>query len=125
MARLTFGGLDLSPFAPGFDSEIARRWGVHTIPGQRGALQEDLGDGTLETTVQLAFVKVDDYNKVLDALDKKPRADLVHPRRGTRRSVVRRIREAVKWTQQGEEVTVVTLTFADAALSEPDQFRGG
>ena len=42
MSKLAFKAgnetLELWRYAPGFDSEIARRWGKHVIPGQRGQL---------------------------------------------------------------------------------------
>jgi hypothetical protein len=116
--------LELWRYAPGFDSEIARRWGRHVIPGQRGQLMEDIGDGSLSTPMQLTFKDLADYEKIMSPLTKSPRGQLVHPLRGTRRAVLTRVRESMKWTQRGE-MTVVDLTFEDAALSEPDQFNAG
>lgn len=128
MSKLAFKAgnetLELWRYAPGFDSEIARRWGKHVIPGQRGQLMEDIGDGSLSTPVQLTFTTIDDYNKVMRPLTSSPRGQLIQPLRGTRRSVLTHVRESMRWTQRGE-VTVVDLTFEDAALSEPDQFKAG
>lgn len=118
------GDLDFSKFAPGFDSEVARRWGRHPIPGQRGQLLEDLNDGSLSTSVQCVFFDLSDYNQYMDALAKYPRGQLVHSRRGTRRSALTKVHESVRWTQRGE-ATIVDLTFEDAALSEADQFKAG
>ena len=123
-AQLAFGQLNLSAYAPGFDSEVARRWGRHPIPGQKGQLLEDIGDGSLGTNVTCVFHDRDKYAELMDALTKKPRDYLTNPRRGTRYSAITRIKESVRWTQRGE-VTIVDLSFEDAALSTPDQFKGG
>jgi hypothetical protein len=97
------------------------------IPGQRGALQEDMGDGSLGTSITLQFAGAtaqQDYDEVLKLFQRNRREDLVHPLRGTRRSIWRRWREEQRWTQQGN-ATIVEVSFEDAVLSEPDQLTQG
>jgi len=124
MTRLAFAGKDLSKWNPGLTSELAGKWGEHVIPGQRGKLQEDLGDGALLTTVQLAVTSLSDYRDILQHLTKTRRGTLLHPRRGAKTMVLKRIREEVRYTERGD-ATLLDLTFEEAALSEPDQLQGG
>jgi hypothetical protein len=130
--RITYtpdGGVerDLGQYAPGFESSIQGRWGKHPIPGNTGDLKEDLGDGSLSTTVQLQFVgtKANDYYAVVKDLTTKRRGVLLHPRRGSRPTVVMSIRERCDWTMQGNETTIVDVTFEDAVLNTASQFAAG
>ena len=126
MAYLSYGGMKLSDYMPGFESELPRVWGEHRIPGQRGKLLEDLGEGSLATSVVLQFVgaKRNDYTKVAEHFQKNPRADLVHPLRGTRRTAWKRWREKQEFTKAGDAV-IVEISFEDAVLSQPDDFKAG
>lgn len=121
---LKFAGVDLGRYAPGVDSEKRGKWVGHSIPGQSGLLQEDLGDGAWADTVQLALMTQADYDAVIPVLERNRRSDLETPRHGTRRAVLKRIRESVLWTQRGEAV-LATLEFEDAALNQPDNARRG
>lgn len=118
---------NLGRYAPGFKSGIQGRWGRHPIPGQRGDLKEDLGDGSLQTTVRLQFVGpvANDYYFVVMMLTKHRRGVLYHPRRGARQSVVVSISEEVDWTTQGNESTFVDVVFEDAALNVASSFKAG
>jgi len=119
--------INLGRWAPGFTSEIDGKWGVHQLPGQRGQLMEDLGDGALITPVQLIFsgpTAITDYNTVLDAITKTRRGTLMHPRRGKKNVIVRKVREEVRWTERGD-TTIVDITFEESTLNQPDQFKGG
>lgn len=128
MNKLTFAGVDLSKWSPEFSSEIQGRWVAHEIPGLPGALQEDLGDGKLGTRVPLIFAGPSaqtDYAKVLSQLAAAGRrGPLLHPLRGARSSILKSIREAMRYTSQGNAITV-DLTFEDAALAQPFAFQGG
>ncbi len=119
--------INLGQYAPGFESSIQGRWGRHPIPGQQGDLKEDLGDGSLQTTVHLQFVgrKSQDYYAVIGVLTSKRRGVLLHPRRGPRSSIVVSIRERVEWTTQGNESTFVDVVFEDAVLNTGGQFAAG
>lgn len=121
------GEIDLGKYAPGFDSSVQGRWGRHPIPGQSGDLKEDLGDGSLRTNVPLAFIgaTASDYYKVVPVLSRKRRGVLMHPRRGSRQSVVMEIRERCDWTTQGNATTFVDVVFEDAILNQADQFTAG
>lgn len=121
---LAFAGIDLGKYAPGVDSEKRGRIVEHPIPGQNGVLLEDLGDGAWQDTVQLALLTPEDYDAVVPVLEKNRRGDLETPRHGTRRAMLKRIRESIMWTQRGE-ATLVTLEFGDAALNQPDNARRG
>lgn len=130
--RLTYtpdggGEIDLGQYAPGFKSSIQGRWGRHPIPGQQGDLKEDLGDGSLQTTVRLQFVgrKSRDYYSVLEVLTNQRRGVLLHPRRGSRPTIVASISEETDWTTQGNESTFVDVVFEDAVLNTAAQFAAG
>jgi len=118
--------IDLGKYAGGVESEVAGRWGRHPIPGQKGDLKEDLGDGSLKTTVTLQFVgKLKaDYAPVIGAMSKNRRGVLLHPRRGARNSVIDRFRERVQYTDSGE-ATIVTVYFEDAVIGQADAFTAG
>jgi len=128
MQALTFAGVNLSPWSPEFNSEVAGRWIAHEIPGLSGALQEDMGDGKLGTRVPLTFAGASaqrDYSKLLSALAAAGRrGQLLHPLRGARSSVLRSVKESMKYTSQGNAI-VVELAFEDAALALPFDFKGG
>jgi len=122
--------INFSLYAPGFQSDIAGRWGRHIIPGQSGDLKEDLGEGSLTTEVRLQFAGryLDDpqfgYVAVMSALSKSRRGSFMHPRRQTRNSVITRMRESVTYTDAGD-ATIVDLTIEDAIIGTPDAFRTG
>jgi len=131
MSRITFTPIDgqeidLGKYAPRLRSQLAGRWGRHPIPGQRGDLKEDLGDGSLVTTVPLEFVgrTQDDYYPVMQALSKSRRGSLLHPRRGERPSVITNIREDIDYTMRGES-TLVEVDFEDAVIGEAFKFKAG
>lgn len=121
---LRFAGIDLGKYAPGVDSEKRGKWVGHSIPGQKGLLQEDLGDGAWADTVQLALMTQAEYDEVIPELERNRRGDFETPRHGTRRAVLKRIKESILWTQRGE-ATLATLEFEDAALNQPDNARRG
>lgn len=118
--------IDLGKYVPGLESSIAGRWGRHPIPGQRGDLKEDLGEGSLSTRVRLQFVGKTsaDYYTVVPALSKSRRGTLLHPRRGSRSTVVVSIREEVLYTDRGES-TLVDVDFEDAVIGQADSFSPG
>lgn len=126
--KLSFGSVDLGRYAPGFDGEIAGRWISHEIPGLAGALQEDLGDGRYGLRVPLQFAgprAQRDYNQVMQALQAAGRrGTLLVPLRGARSSILRSIRESMRYTTQGNAI-LVELAFEDASLAQPFDFRGG
>lgn len=126
MGYLSWAGTKISIYAPGFESELPRRWGKHVIPGQRGTLQEDLGEGALSTSFTLQFVGQyrNDYTKIAELFQKNPRADFEHPLRATRRSVWTKWRERQEFTKAGDAV-LVDITVEDAVLSQPDNFKAG
>lgn len=131
MAGFTFtpidgAEIDLGKYAPGLESQVQGRWGRHPVPGQRGDLKEDLGDGSLATRVMLQFVGATaaDYYKVVPALSKSRRGTLLHPRRGSRQSVVASIREEINFTERGAS-TLVTVEFEDAVIGEAYAFKSG
>lgn len=119
--------IDLGKYAPGFQAEIAGKWGVHPIPGQRGAWKEDLGDGDLKTQVRLQFVgkTAPDYYEVIPAISATRQGVLLSPRRGARQSIIRNIREEVQFVERGNNTTVVDVFFEDRVIGEADSFRGG
>lgn len=124
---LQFDGIELHKWAPGFNSQISGNWAEHRIPGQRGALQEDLGDGVLCTKVALQFVGPtfrQDYNQVMTGLTKNRRGELHHPTRGSKLCVLTDIVETMDWTKQGNAIRV-ELTFKEAVVHTPDSFNGG
>src|SRR5689334_19383569 len=110
--------INLGLYTPGFDSDIAGRWGRHAIPGQRGDLKEDLAEGSLVTRVMLQFVgkTQNDYYTVIPAMSKSRRGTLQHGRRGARPTVITRFSEKVEYTTRGES-TIVSLEFEDAILN--------
>lgn len=118
--------IDLSRYVPGFESEIAGQWGKHRIPGQRGVLQEDLGEGALTTVVELQFAGATlvEYAAVMNDMNRRRRGLLFHPRRGARQVVITRFRERVKYTDSGE-ATLVQVFFEDAVVVVVDQFKNG
>lgn len=118
--------IDLGRYAPGLESQVQGRWGRHAIPGQRGDLKEDLGDGSLVTHVRLAFVgKTEpDYYAVVPALSRSRRGTLLHPRRGSRQVVITSLREEVSYTERGDS-TLVDVDFEDAVIGQADSFRSG
>lgn len=118
--------IDLGKYVPGFESQIAGRWGRHVIPGQRGDLKEDLGDGSLHTHVRLQFVGKTqaDYDVVIPAMSKSRRGTLLQPRRGSRRTVITSFREEVLYTDRGES-TLVDVDFEDEVVGQADSFRPG
>jgi len=118
--------IDLGRYAPGFENQIAGRWGRHPIPGQKGDLKEDLGDGSTVTKVKLQFVGATyaDYFTVLPALSKSRRGTLTDPRRGARQVVITSLREEVMWTERGD-ATLVDVDFESAIIGEADSFRSG
>lgn len=129
MARLSYtpnGGqpIELGKWSPGFVAEIEGKWGAHILPGQRGQLMEDLGDGAMIAPLQLIFVDPADYRAVIPAISKTRRGVLLTPRRGQKNVVLRRIREEIKWTERGE-TTIVDLTFEEASLNSSDEFKAG
>lgn len=119
--------IDLGQYAPGFQSEIAGKWGVHSIAGQRGAWKEDLGDGDLKTNVRLQFVgkTAAKYYEVISAISANRQGVLLHPRRGSRDSIVRSIREEVNFTERGNTTTLVDIIFEDRVVGEAFNFKGG
>lgn len=118
--------INLGKYAPGLESQIVGRWGRHVIPGQRGDLKEDLGEGSLLTRVKLQFVgkTEQDYYIVIPALSKRRRGVLLHPRRGARQTVVVSIREEINYTERGNS-TLVDVDFEDAVVGQADSFRSG
>lgn len=131
MARLAYKpidgpSIDLGQYIPGFQSEIAANWGEHRIPGQRGKLMEDLGDGSLVTNVRLQFVgrTEQDYYTVIPAMAKRRQGTLDHPRRGSRSVVIRRFREEVQYTDRGD-ATMVDVVFEDQIVERVDAFTNG
>lgn len=118
--------IDLGQYIPGLRSQIAGRWGKHAIPGQRGALQEDLGEGSLATSVRLQFVgrTQGDYAAVIGAMSRKRRGLLIHPRRGTRKTVITQMSEEIRYTDAGES-TFVDISFEDAIAPQADAFTSG
>lgn len=118
--------IDLGKYAGGVESEVSGRWGRHPIPGQKGDLKEDLGDGSLATTVTLQFVGKTraDYEPVIGAMARNRRGVLLHPRRGARQSVITRFRERISYTDSGE-ATFVTVYFEDAVIGQADAFTSG
>jgi hypothetical protein len=129
MARLTYtpnGGqpIEIGKWAPGFTAEVEGKWGSHQLPGQRGQLMEDLGDGALSMPVQLIFIDPADYDSVIPAISKTRRGKIQHPRRGAKNVVLRRIREEIRWTDRGD-ATVVDLLFEEATLGRADDFKQG
>lgn len=118
--------IDLGRYAPGFENQVAGRWGRHPIPGQKGDLKEDLGDGSTVTKVKLQFVGAtyQDYFTVLPALSKSRRGTLTDPRRGARQVVITSLREEVMWTERGDS-TLVDVDFESAIIGEADSFRSG
>jgi hypothetical protein len=116
--------INLGKYAPGLKSSIQGRWGRHVLPGQQGDLKEDLGDGSLRTTVRLNLITKDDYNAVVPVISRKRRGLLVHPRRGTRQSVITDITEDIEYTERGE-VTIVDVVFEDAVVGQASGFRAG
>lgn len=119
--------IDLGKYAPGLQSEIAGKWGVHPIPGQRGSWKEDLGDGDLKTNVRLQFVgkTAGDYQTVMEAISRNRQGTLLHPRRGSRSSIIRNIREEVQFVERGNRTTIVDVFFEDRVVGEADSFKGG
>lgn len=119
--------IDLGQYAPGFQAEIAGRWGRHPIPGQNGEWKEDLGDGSLKTQVRLQFVgkTAPDYYTVVPALSKSRQGTLLTPRRGARSSVIISIREEVQFVERGNETTIVDVTFEDRVVGEAFSFKSG
>lgn len=119
--------IDLGKYAPGLQSEIAGKWGVHPIPGQRGSWKEDLGDGDLKTQVRLQFVgkTSGDYQAVMEAISRTRQGTLLHPRRGSRSSIIRNIREEVQFVERGDKTTIVDVFFEDRVTGEADNFKGG
>lgn len=129
MSRMTYtpkGGtaIDIGRFAPGLTMEVEGKWAPHVLPGQRGQLMEDLGDGALMIPVQLIFVEPKDYEQVVPAISKTRRGKLLTPRRGTKNVILRRIREENRWTERGD-TTIVDLQFEEASLNTADEFRQG
>jgi len=118
--------IDLGKYAPGLKFDITGRWGRHPIPGQKGDLKEDLGDGSLKTRVRLQFVgkTQNDYYTVLSALSKSRRGTLLHPRRGGRSTVITNISEEVLYTERGD-TTLVDVDFEDAIIGQASDFRAG
>ncbi len=118
--------IDLGKYSPRLRSQIAGRWGRHPIPGQRGDLKEDLGDGSLMTTVPLEFVgrTQPDYYVVIPALSKTRRGVFLHPRRGSRQSVITAIREEIDYSTKGDS-TLVELDIEDAVIGQADNFKAG
>jgi hypothetical protein len=118
--------IDLGKYAPGIESEIAGRWGRHVIPGQQGSLKEDLGDGDLKSSFTLQFVgkTKGDYSSVMAAMTKTRRGELLHPRRGTRKTIIDRFRERVRYTEMGE-ATIVDVFVEDAVIGQADSFTSG
>lgn len=118
--------IDLGKYAPGIESEIAGRWGRHVIPGQQGSLKEDLGDGDLKSSFTLQFVGKNkaDYSSVMAAMTKTRRGELLHPRRGTRKTIIDRFRERVRYTEMGE-ATIVDVFVEDAVIGQADSFTSG
>ena len=124
---LTFDGVELHQWAPGFQSQLTGNWAEHRIPGQRGALQEDLGEGVLSTKVILQFVGPkfrDDYNQVMTNLTKHRRGELNHPVRGSKTCILYDVVESMDWTKQGNAIRV-ELTFKEASVNIPDHFTFG
>lgn len=124
---LLFDGVELHKWAPGFQSQLVGNWAEHKIPGQRGALQEDLGDGALGTKITLQFVgktSRSDYNQVMAGLMKNRRGELHHPIRGSKLCILSEVTESMEWTKQGNAIRV-DLTFKEAVLHTPDSFSGG
>lgn len=144
--ELSFDGVSLHEWAPGFDSGIKGKWAEHALIGRKGALQEDQGDGVLGTNVTLVFADNrgsgsstdsdskrkaiygktarEQYDAVMAAITKRRRGVLVHPLRGSRQSILDEIKESMEWTQKGNTITV-QLKFLDAELDFVEQFRGG
>ncbi len=121
---LTFDGIELHKWVSGFQSKLAGHWAEHKIPGQRGALQEDLGDGVLDTKVVLQFAGPtarDDYNKVMKGL-KKRRGEFTHPIRGPRPCILFEAVESMDFVKQGNAIRL-ELTIKEAILSPTDQFQ--
>jgi len=132
MARLLYTpingqDIDLSRYAPGYENQIPGAWGKHKIPGQKGSLKEDLGDGDTTTKVKLQFVgaTAPDYYTVIPALAQNRRGTLLDPRRGARQVVITAFREEVLWTERGEQTTLVDVDFESAVIGEADSFRAG
>ena len=131
MAGLTYTPIDgaeinLGRYAPGFENQITGRWGRHPIPGQKGDLKEDLGDGSTVTKVKLQFVGATspDYFTVLPALSRRRRGTLSDPRRGARQVVITSLREEEMWTERGDAI-LVDVDFESAIIGEADSFRSG
>jgi hypothetical protein len=132
MARLLYTpingqDIDLSRYAPGYENQIPGAWGKHKIPGQKGSLKDDLGDGDTTTKVKLQFVgaTAPDYYTVIPALAQNRRGTLLDPRRGARQVVITAFREEVLWTERGEQTTLVDVDFESAVIGEADSFRAG
>lgn len=111
--------IDLGKYAPGLESRIDGRWGRHPIPGQQGDLKEDLGQNSLTTRVKLQFVgrTQNDYYTVIPAMAKSRRGVLLHPRRGSRHTVITSFREEIVYTERGD-ATIVDIDFEDEVLGQ-------
>lgn len=121
---LTFDGVELHKWASGFQSKLPGAWAEHRIPGQRGALQEDLGEGVLDTRVTLQFAGPtarEDYNKVMKALRKR-RGEFNHPIRGPKTCILSEVVESMDWSKQGNVIRL-ELSLKEAVLNKPDQFQ--
>jgi hypothetical protein len=118
--------IDFGKYAPGLESQVQGRWGRHVIPGQKGDLKEDLGEGSLLTRVKLQFVGATypDYFTVVPALSKSRRGTLLHLLRGSRQVVITSLREEMLWTERGESV-LVDVDLEDAIIGQADSFRAG
>jgi hypothetical protein len=130
--RLSFDDVDLHKWAPGFESGIKGKWAEHPIIGASNALQEDQGDGVLNTTVRLEITDDKDsgqtarqvYNNLVIRLTQRRRGTLVHPLRGSRESILDEIKESMQWTTQGNIITL-QITFKDAATNVQADYRDG
>ncbi len=119
--------INIGQYMPGLQSELMYRWGRHPIPGQSGSLKEDLGTGDLKTRVTLQFVgkTANDYYTVLAAISQSRRGTLLHPRRGSRQTIIVSIRESVDFVSKGNETTLVDIEFEDWLIGQAYNFKAG
>lgn len=119
--------LDFARYAPGLQSNIAGKWGRHSIPGQKGQLLEDLGDGVLMSKLHLEFVggTAEDYYTVIPAISRRRQGTLQHPRRGAVNVGIINIREEILWTERGINTTVVDIDLEASSTNQADSFRAG
>lgn len=119
--------INIGQYMPGLQSEVAGRWGRHPIPGQQGSLKEDLGNGDLKTRVTLQFVgkTANDYYPVMSAIERSRRGTLLHPRRGSRQTIINNIRESIDFVGKGNETTIVDIEFEDWLIGQAYNFKAG